>query len=272
MNPCTLYVGTEDGLRTVRVTDAGSVAQLESGLHGQAVRAIAIHPDNPSIAYVGCGLRGWGLHYTENGCETFTAIGFEDEWVWDVTFSPDPETVYVGTEPPMLYVSEDDGPFEAFSTIDALESRSTWTFFHEPFYAGHIHGLAVHPDRPERLFAGVEHGSLIYSDDWGESWSEALVGYDLHRVAIDPTDPDRVFAGAGEGLFVSDDAARSWTAVESLRGAYVHGVAFDPADPETVFGYVDRDESPLYRSTDRGQTWSPIAEGESSRSAVSSSD
>lgn len=261
MNPCTLYVGTEDGLRTVRIADADTIEHLEMGMKGQAVRAIAIHPDDPSIAYAGCGLRGWGLHYTDDSGKTFTSVGFEDEWVWDVTFAPDPNTVYVGTEPPMLYVSRDGRSFDSLSGIETLESRSEWTFFHEPFYAGHIHGLAIHPDRPEQLFAGVEHGAFIYSYDGGDSWNEALVGYDLHRVAIDPTNPDRVLAGAGEGLFISEDAAQSWTAVETLHGKYVHGIVFDPQDPEIVYVYVDLDKSPLYRSMDQGRTWEPIAEG-----------
>lgn len=261
MKPCILYVGTEDGLRTVRIADGGTIDHLETGMKGQAVRAIAPHPNDPSTVYVGCGLRGWGLYRTDDGCETFTSVGFEDEWVWDVAFAPDARTIYVGTEPPMLYVSHDGRSFDALSAIETLESRSEWTFFHEPFSAGHIHGLAMHPDRPERLFAGVEHGAFIYSDDGGESWSEALVGYDLHRVAIDPTNPDRVFAGAGEGLFISEDAAQSWSAVETLRGKYVHGIVFDPQDSDTIYVYVDLASSPLYRSTDGGRTWEPVAEG-----------
>lgn len=260
MQPCVLYAGTEDGLRTVRVTDSDTIELLETGMKGQAVRAIALHPEDPSIAYVGCGLRGWGLYYTDDGGETFTSVGFEDEWVWDVTFAPDADTIYVGTEPPMLYVAHDGRSFEALSAIETLPSRSEWTFFHEPFYAGHVHGTAIHPDRPDRLFAGIEHGAFIYSYDGGDSWNEALVGYDLHRVAVDPTNPDRVFAGAGEGLFISEDAARSWSAVEALRGKYVHGIVFDPQDPDTVYVYVDLASSPLYRSTDQGQTWKPIAE------------
>lgn len=33
--------------------------------------------------------------------------------------------------------------FEALSAIETLSSRSEWMFFHEPFYAGHDHGLAI---------------------------------------------------------------------------------------------------------------------------------
>ena len=117
MEPCTPYAGTKDGIRTIRITDSGTIEQLETGLKGQVVRAIVTHPDDPSVAYVGCGLRGWSLYYTEDGCQSFRTVGFEEEWVWDVTFAPDPATIYVGTEPPILCVSDDGRSFDALSSI-----------------------------------------------------------------------------------------------------------------------------------------------------------
>lgn len=259
---CLLYAGTSDGVR-VLVCEPGRIVVAGSGLRGNAVRGIAVHPERPEVAYVACGLRGWGLHRTADAGRTFETVGFDDRWVWDVVFQPgDPATLWVGTEPPMLYVGRDAGKtFHALTAVEALPSRPRWTFFHPPFHAGHIHGIAIHPRRPERIFAGVEHGAFIYSHDGGRSWRDALVGYDLHRVAVDPDDPDRVLAGAGEGLLVSADAGQTWAAVEDLRGKYVHAVLFDPHVPGRVFVYVAQDGAPLYRSEDGGRTWSAIGRG-----------
>ena len=183
--------------------------------------------------------------------------------MWDVVFHPgDPATLFVGTEPPMLYVSRDEGrTFQPFDGIEELPSRSRWTFFYDPFRAGHVHGIAVHPQRPGRIFAGVEHGALIYSHDAGRTWREGLVGYDLHRVAVDPADPDRVFAGAGEGLFVSADAGRTWEGIPALEGKYVHAIVFDPRDSRTVYVYVAAEGAPLYKSIDGGGNWRQIGAG-----------
>ena len=257
MDETFLYAGTEDGFRAVRVRD-DEAEVVESGLDGNAVRGIGVDPNAPQRVFVACGLRGWGLHVTDDGGESFESVGFEDRWVWEATFAPDGQTLYVGTEPPMLYASSDDGEsFEEFDAIADLPSFDDWTFFHEPFYAGHVHGIGVHPDRPERIFAGVEHGALIYSTDGGKSWQERLVGHDLHRIASDPDDPDRVLAGTGGGLFVSDDAGESFDSNDSLAGKYVHGVYFDPEDSSRAFVYVDGDD-PLYRSEDGGTTWHSI--------------
>ena len=256
-----LYLGTEDGLVTGR-WDGESIHRVGHTLTGNAIRGIAHHPTNPRTAFIGSGLRGWGLYRTDDGGKSVEAVGFAEQWVWDVLFDPtDPHTLYVGTEPPALYVSRDAGDsFEQIEAIDSLPSRSAWTFFHAPFYAGHLHGIAIHPSDPDRIYVGVEHGALIYSHDRGATWREALVGYDLHRVTIDPQQPDRVLAGAGEGLFISVDAGETWEPVPDLLGKYVHGIEFDPHAPGRLYVYADDSESPLYRSDDRGETWHPLGE------------
>ncbi len=268
MRSCLLYIGTEDGMFVFHRDGGKKLNLIGRGLEGHAVRGIAVHPRRAQIAYVACGLRGWGLHRTEDGGRSFELVGFEDRWVWDVVFHPchpapaEPRALYVGTEPPMLYVSHDNGrTFEAFAGIEQLPSRSRWKFFHEPFYAGHVHGIAIHPERPERIFAGVEHGALIYTHDGGRTWHEALVGYDLHRVAVDPRDADRVLAGAGEGLFISEDAGRTWAPVSALKDKYVHAICFNPQQPERVYVYVAEEGAPLYKSEDGGRSWRPIGEG-----------
>lgn len=259
--PCRLYVGTEDGLRTARLSEDGLEVRHRA-VEGAAVRALAVHPEDPDDVFVGCGLRGWGLHHTTDGGATVEQVGFDDEWVWGAARHPvDHETVYVGTEPPMLYVSTDDGEtFAACEGLDDLPSRPEWTFFHEPFYAGHVHGIAVDPDRPERVLAGVEHGALVASPDGGETWTEALVGRDVHRVAVDPTEPDRVFAATGSGLFRSVDGGDGWRRLPGLAGEYLHAVAFAP-DRGRMYVYAASEDCPVHASDDGGDTWTPVGEG-----------
>lgn len=255
-----LYLGTESGLR-VTASEEGALDPVARCLDGEAVRAIAVHPEDPETAYVGCGLRGRGLSRVTGAGQTVESLGFGDVWVWGVAVDPaDPETIYVGTEPPALHVSRDGGgTFDSFDDLDDLPSRPDWTFFHAPFHAGHVHGIALHPERPARILAGVEHGALVASFDGGDTWAEALVGHDVHRVEVDPDDPDRVLAGAGEGLFESRDGGRSWEAVRPLEGTYVHGIAFDPHVDGRLFAYAADEPTPVFRSEDDGSSWAGLA-------------
>jgi hypothetical protein len=206
MDDCLLYVGTDDGVRTYGLRD-GETSRVGTGLQGNAVRQVSVHPDDPGDALVACGLRGWGLHRTRNTGGSWRSLGFEEAWVWGVERDPtNPDTVYVGTEPPMLYRSRDNGEsFESFDAIADLPTSDQWTFFYEPFEAGHVHGIGIDPENPERVFAGVEHGGFAFTDDGGETWDDSLAGYDVHDAAVVPG-TDRVFVAAGEGLLVSDDS------------------------------------------------------------------
>lgn len=214
MDPCTLHVGTEAGVATLH-WDGSAVTDLRHDEVGGTVREISVHPENPDEVLAACGLRGWGLHLSENGGRDWQAVGFGDSWVWGVTRDPsDPDTVYVGTEPPAIYRSRDGGrTFTDVSNFDGLPSRDRWTFFYEPFQAGHAHGISVDPSKPDQIYAGIEHGALVYTHDGGETWNDALHGHDLHDTAVLPDEDGGtvVLASAGEGLLLSEDGGASWT-------------------------------------------------------------
>ncbi|MBO8156892.1 MAG: hypothetical protein H0Z32_10560 [Bacillaceae bacterium] len=254
-----MYLGTEDGLRVYQFNQDLTAEEAGRGLSGQSVRGIAVHPFNKRIAYIACGLRGWGLYKTTDSGKTVQSLGFEDKWVWDVVIDPhNKEHIYIGTEPPMVYHSRDAGrTFTPFKGIDQLPSKKRWKFFHPPFYGGHVHGISIHPHDPNILLAGVEHGALIYSLDGGSTWKEHLVGYDLHRTAINPYQPEQWFAGAGEGLYMSLDNGRDWIQVKDLKGKYVHSLLFDHHVKGRMFVFVDEPGQPIYRSDNFGKNWKP---------------
>jgi hypothetical protein len=263
MIPCELVAGTADGVWRIRISDSGELAVVASALNGQAIRGIAIHPGKPDTYFVAAGLRGWGLHITKDRGQTFSSLGFEDYWCWDVAVDPaDSARLLVGTEPPMLWESLDNGiTWRDFRAIDSVPSRGNWTFFHAPFHAGHLHGIALSEERPERILVGVEHGGLLLSQDGGDRWRDVMPGADLHRIEIHPGDPDRIFAAAGNGLFLSEDGGEVWKQVDQLFGRYVHGIVIDSANPRRMFVYIDSRQNPIFRSENGGESWEPSGTG-----------
>ncbi len=77
-----------------------------------------------------------------------------------------------------------------------------------------------------------------------------------------------VYAGTDDGLIqVTEDGGRNWRRIDSLPGVadsfFVNDIKADLHDADTVYAVVDNhkrgDLSPyVYRSTDRGRTWSSI--------------
>ncbi len=129
-------------------------------------------------------------------------------------------------------------------------------------------------------------GSGVWkSTDGGATWTNMGLkeSKHIHRIAIDPRDDNVVYVaatgplfgpGGDRGVFKTTDGGRTWRKVltgDENTGA--NDVVIAPKDPDVVFAsmYQRRREaccmngggpgSALYRSTDRGETWSKVEGG-----------
>ena len=139
---------------------------------------------------------------------------------------------------------------------------------------------------PDTLYCGVEPAALFVSRDGGSSWalSEGLWnhpqrerwepgggGLCLHTILLDPLDADRIrIAVSTGGMYVTEDGGRNWrpsnngVRAQFLPDKYpefgqcVHKVAQSPRKPERMYL---QNHWGLYRTDDRGETWTDIANG-----------
>lgn len=103
------------------------------------------------------------------------------------------------------------------------------------------------------LFAGDMQQGLLASRDEGKTWREAL-NAQIMGLAINPADPERILA-TGPGVLLSVDGGRHWTQrLEIAQGA--GPVAWAPSHPDV--GYVVGFNGLMYRSTNRGETWTVV--------------
>lgn len=189
----------------------------------------------------------------------------------------DPNGLFLGTHQG-LYRSTDGGVTWRFATLsgnDAMNlarpgGKTIWTAGHEvlakstdagqswtqvrppslPSYD--IHGFAIDPRHPNRLYAAVAGEGLYRSDDGGGSFKEVSrdVGGGVFALAVDRS--GHIFAGdAQQGLLVSSDGGRSWRV--SLR-AGVGGIAINPKDPRRLLAAGAR----VDLSSDGGKSWRPV--------------
>ena len=96
------------------------------------------------------------------------------------------------------------------------DGGASWTSEPAP-EAGGILALATHPDRPDRVIAGLATGGVAVSEDGGGSWetrNEGLPDEAVIAIAVAAAQPDTIYAAIrGDGLWRSEDAGRTWTFV-----------------------------------------------------------
>jgi hypothetical protein len=141
-------------------------------------------------------------------------------------------------------------------------------------------------EEPDTLYCGVEPAALFVSKDAGETWSlnEGLWnhpqrskwqpgggGLCLHTILPDPAEPNRIrIAVSTAGMYASEDAGATWRpSNDGVRaqflpdpypefGQCVHKVVQSRQNPQRMYL---QNHWGLYRSDDRGQTWTDIANG-----------
>lgn len=124
----------------------------------------------------------------------------------------------------------------------------------------HIHGLAVDPLDPSRLFVATHHG-LYVADPSGRA---ALVSpvQDFMGFTPHPGDGRTLYAsghpaeGGNLGVIVSTDGGGSWRQISPGADGPVdfHQMTVSPADPQVIYGAYGF----LQVSRDGGLTWAKV--------------
>lgn len=150
----------------------------------------------------------------------------------------------------------------------SAESRTTNPSLLEP--AGnwqannHVHGLAVHPENSQVIFIATHNGLLKRSESGQWFWVQPQPERaDYMGFTGDPNNPDHFYAsghpqnGGNLGFVVSQNQGRDWQQL-SMPGVDFHALAIAPSDPSVFYGFAASGAQGLFRSTDGGQTWSPL--------------
>ncbi len=198
----------------------------------------------------------------------------------------------VPSQPNLFYVGQVNG-----GVWKSNDYGRTWTpiFDHESTQS--IGAIAVAPSDPNIIYVAsgeglhrpdLSVGNGIYkSTDAGKSWTHLGLrdGLQIPALAIDPRDPNRIFAavlghpyGPNEerGLFRSTDGGQTWQKlIYKNENTGASDVEIDPSNPDIIYAsmwevregpWEDNNEvngtsGGLFKSTDGGNTWRPLANG-----------
>ena len=242
---------------------------------------------------------------TRKGAFVMTADGKRDRWdvsgphfggweIFHVKGSPvDPNRLYASQHTSwfgQLIQRSDDGgrtwaPVGNKFVYDGTPGQHLWyDGTPHPWEFKRIWHLEPSLSNPDVVYAGGEDAALFRSDDGGQNWTElaglrthktaagwqpGAGGLCLHTVIIDPTNHDRiVIAISAAGAFRSEDAGRTWRAINSglksdgipnpdaEAGHCVHHICMHPSRPNVLFMQKHWD---IMRSNDGGDSWDEVS-------------
>ncbi len=124
----------------------------------------------------------------------------------------------------------------------------------------HIHGIAVDPEDPSRLYLATHHGFYIVSPDGKATRLSEVM--DMMGFTPFPFDPRILYAsghptgGGNLGFMMSDDSGKSWRQLSKGLGGPVdfHQMDASKADMKTIYGAYGG----LQISRDGGLSWSRV--------------
>ncbi|MDX1495393.1 MAG: hypothetical protein R3253_15100, partial [Longimicrobiales bacterium] len=215
------------------------------GLEDRAPTCLAAAPDiggatgDQRLAW--CGTTDAGVYRSDDAGRSWRPAGLPGAHVMALTVDPaQAGVVWVGTEPSAVWRghwrSGSAMTWERRDGLLDLPSSDDWSFPPRP-ETHHVRWIACHPAEPGRLWAAIEAGALIWTEDGGGTWHDRVDGSprDTHELAIHPTRPNLLRVAAGDGYFESPDGGWSWRSpMDGLDVGYLRSVAVDPRDPEVV--------------------------------------
>ncbi len=156
--------------------------------------------------------------------------------------------------------------------------------------------VRMRPGNPDIMYVTDAFAGVFKSTDGGASWFPSNNGIDVRSGAsadaipifcltIDPNHPDTVWAGTQNirGIYRSDDGGETWVektnGIVETMGITFRGITIDPRDSDTLYAAAeissfawaaseqigrefDKTKGVVYKSTNGGESWSPVWRGD----------
>ena len=262
--------------------------EIGPAIMGGRIDDLAVAETNPQTIYVGTASAG--VWKTTNQGVTWTPV-FEKESVSSIgaiTVAPsDPSVLWVGTGEANNRQSSSWGD----GVYKSTDAGKTWKNMGLA-ETEHIGRIAVHPSNPDvvyvaaegRLWGPSKERGVYKTTDGGKTWTLSLfVNEDtgVSDLAMDPQSPDTLYAAAYErrrtpfgfdgggpdsAIYKTTDGGATWKKLTKglpyAEGGDTGriGLAIFLRNPNIVYALVQHPKGGIYRSEDKGETWTKMSD------------
>ncbi len=218
--------------------------QTDRALSFWQMSCIQVDPENPERVYA--GTEHSGMFVTDNGGKDWRRAEPNVPCLEMSAMLALPGKLLVGTRPAALYVKSESNQWQEIKGV--RQGALGGTFPPNPELAPRTRVLTKENGSGKRIYAGIEVGGILVSDDDGVSWikrNDGLTDPDLHQILSARKKPGLLVAACGEGVARSKDRGDKWEPVTPAGGRnYGNALAED-----------DRGNIYLGITQDRPRTW-----------------
>lgn len=238
-----VYFSTYNNLysRVSRSLDGGKTFEQVLPSAGCMNFRLSIAPSDPDrvlvAGHLGPGLSPGvaGLYLSSNGGIDWYDAQLLSE---DGTFAD--QAVYAPSRPNTIYAAVRTAAGSP-AVYKSLNGGLTWTKAGAPTSANsvvsNISGLAVHPTKPNTLYAATSFPGIFKSVNGGASWTRLMNAPPGGScIALNPSDPEDVFVGTDRGIFHSADDGATWTDISD--GLTLKSIAWLEVDGQARLLYA----------------------------------
>jgi hypothetical protein len=188
---------------------------------GGRVLAVAIHPTNPDVAWLGSATGGlWKSTTGGRGAAAWTRVemGVPAISISALTIDrTNPNVMYAGTGEFRAMEASDARGFYGMGILKSNDGGATW----QPLSLGNtafltIQKIVLNPSNAQMVFAATSNG-IYRSLDAGATWSRTLNVLSAMDIAINPVQSNYIYAACGQlnssadaGIYKSSDAGATW--------------------------------------------------------------
>lgn len=143
---------------------------------------------------------------------------------------------------------------------------------------GRINTIAIHPTNKNIMYIGVADGGIFKTIDAGTTWTPIFDNQGkltIGDISIDPFNPNVIYAATGDpnisgfpaigdGLYRSINSGATWSYIGLKDDKIISKIEIHPSDSNLLFcatmgmPFYKTNERGLYRSSNRGSTWTKI--------------
>ncbi|MDG6997080.1 MAG: exo-alpha-sialidase [Nitrososphaerota archaeon] len=170
--------------------------------------------------------------------------------IWHIEPSTDeePETIYAGVDPAVLFKSEDKG--KTWKINYALlnhETREKWT----PGFGGLcLHTILIDPKDPKKMHIAISAVGTMFTEDGGDTWKfqnknvradflpnkYPAYGQCTHKIVRHPEMRNVLYQQNHCGQYRSDNNGEDWVEIQNnLPSEFGFPIAVDANDPKRVY-------------------------------------